>query len=166
MDDSKEQSRSSIEVGIGLLGGVPHTVRGSLWSYDSRLTVTHRFPSCTACSEPIVAEYRKRGCDFVLDSCNQPNYLERLSGLEEMLKGSELDEVRAIVYYCLQLPTIAYNCLLSRTVAYCRVLSADGISRFFPGTGKLLSGRMAVIGGLFPDPPSCPAPPTLRAFLS
>lgn len=76
-----------------LLGGIPHTIRGSLWNYEMKLTVTHRFPSCTACSIPLIEEYKKRGFDFILDACNVPNYLEKLSGLEEILKRPDLEEV-------------------------------------------------------------------------
>lgn len=79
--------------GVGLLGGVPHTIRGSLWSYETKLTVTHRFPACTACSTPLIEEYRKRGFDFILDACNEPNYLERLTGLDDLLKRPDLDEL-------------------------------------------------------------------------
>ncbi|KOX75579.1 Ubiquitin-like modifier-activating enzyme ATG7 [Melipona quadrifasciata] len=78
---------------VGLLGCVPHTIRGSLWNYDTHLTITHRFTSCTACSVPIVAEYKNRGLSFVLDACNMPNYLEKLSGLEQILKRPDLDEL-------------------------------------------------------------------------
>lgn len=99
MDDGKEQGRSSRESSgmMGLLGGVPHTVRGSLWSHETRLTITHRFPSCTACSLPVINEYQARGADFVLDACNQPNYLERLAGLEDLLKRPDLDEVIILI---------------------------------------------------------------------
>ncbi|XP_043510433.1 ubiquitin-like modifier-activating enzyme atg7 isoform X2 [Frieseomelitta varia] len=78
---------------VGLLGCVPHTIRGSLWNYDTHLTITHRFTSCTACSVPIIAEYKNRGLSFVLDACNVPNYLEKLSGLEQILKRPDLDEL-------------------------------------------------------------------------
>ncbi|KAK9296789.1 hypothetical protein QLX08_009310 [Tetragonisca angustula] len=78
---------------VGLLGCVPHTIRGSLWNYDTHLTITHRFTSCTACSVPIIAEYKNRGLRFVLDTCNVPNYLEKLSGLEQILKRPDLDEL-------------------------------------------------------------------------
>lgn len=94
MVDPKDQSRFSEESAtMGLLGGVPHTLRGSLWSHDMRLTVTQRFPSCTACSAPVIHEYRRSGFNFVLNACNQPNYLEKLAGLEELLKRPDLDEV-------------------------------------------------------------------------
>ncbi|XP_050451269.1 uncharacterized protein LOC126851392 [Cataglyphis hispanica] len=78
---------------IGLLGGIPHTIRGSLWSHEMKLTITHRFPFCTACSVPLIKEYCQRGFAFVLDACNVPNYLEKLSGLEEILKRPDLDEL-------------------------------------------------------------------------
>ncbi|XP_014206834.1 ubiquitin-like modifier-activating enzyme ATG7 [Copidosoma floridanum] len=77
----------------GLLGGVPHTIRGSLWNHETQLTVTHRFASCTACSVPVIGEYRARGFDFVLDACNKPNYLERLAGIEALLSRPGLDEM-------------------------------------------------------------------------
>ncbi|CAK9817912.1 Ubiquitin-like modifier-activating enzyme ATG7 [Anthophora plagiata] len=78
---------------VGLLGCVPHTIRGSLWNYDTQLTITHRFTSCTACSVPVITEYKNRGLSFVLDACNIPNYLEKLSGLEQILKRPDLDEL-------------------------------------------------------------------------
>ncbi|XP_074109927.1 autophagy-related 7 [Cotesia typhae] len=94
MDDGRNQYRSSERESCeGLLGLIPHTLRGSLWNYEMRLTITHRFPSCTACSIPIINEYRKRGFDFILDACNEPNYLERIAGLEDLLKRPNLDEL-------------------------------------------------------------------------
>ncbi|KAL0110477.1 hypothetical protein PUN28_013829 [Cardiocondyla obscurior] len=89
-DDCQENTNNPL---IGLLGGVPHTIRGSLWGHEMKLTVTHRSPFCTACSTPLIKEYQQRDFAFVLDSCNTPNYLEKLSGLEEILKRSDLDEV-------------------------------------------------------------------------
>ncbi|CAL7942496.1 unnamed protein product [Xylocopa violacea] len=85
-------STSDTEI-VGLLGCVPHTIRGSLSNYDTQLTITHRFTSCTACSAPVIAEYKNRGLSFILDACNIPNYLEKLSGLEEILKRPDLDEL-------------------------------------------------------------------------
>ncbi|XP_043285450.1 ubiquitin-like modifier-activating enzyme ATG7 isoform X2 [Venturia canescens] len=94
MDDNRERYHASEKENcIGLLGGVPHTIRGSLWSHEMRLTITHRFPSCTACSVPLIGEYRKRGFSFILDACNEPNYLEKLAGLEDLLKRPDLDEL-------------------------------------------------------------------------
>lgn len=92
MKENQEQDRTNDSF-FGHLGGVPHTIRGSLWNHETRLTITHRFPSCTACSNSVTNEYRSRGASFILDACNQPNYLERLTGLEDLLKRPDLDEV-------------------------------------------------------------------------
>ncbi|GAB1859307.1 Autophagy-related protein 7 [Camponotus japonicus] len=89
-DSNDCQANSS---SIGLLGGIPHTIRGSLWNYETKLTITHRFPFCTACSVPLIEKFYQRGFDFILDACNVPNYLEKLSGLEEILKRPDLDEL-------------------------------------------------------------------------
>ncbi|KYQ55988.1 Ubiquitin-like modifier-activating enzyme atg7 [Trachymyrmex zeteki] len=94
MNNDRDDCRENIDNPlIGLLGGVPHTIRGSLWGHEMKLTVTHRSPFCTACSTPLIKEYRHRGFAFVLDACNIPNYLEKLSGLEEILKRPDLDEL-------------------------------------------------------------------------
>lgn len=89
-DDHEENASDPLE---GVLGGIPHTIRGSLWGHEMKLMVTYKFPSCTACSTPLIKEYRERGFDFILDACNVPNYLVRLSGIEEILKRPDLDEV-------------------------------------------------------------------------
>lgn len=94
MNNDSDDCQANIDnPSTGLLGSIPHTIRGSLWSYEMKLTVTHRFPFCTACSIPLIKEYSQRGFEFILDACNVPNYLEKLSGLEEILKRSDLDEV-------------------------------------------------------------------------
>ncbi|KYM82863.1 Ubiquitin-like modifier-activating enzyme atg7 [Atta colombica] len=94
MNNDRDDCRENVDNPlIGLLGGVPHTIRGSLWGHEMKLTVTHRSPFCTACSTPLIKEYQHRGFAFVLDACNTPNYLEKLSGLEEILKRPDLDEL-------------------------------------------------------------------------
>ncbi|KAG5328911.1 ATG7 enzyme, partial [Acromyrmex heyeri] len=94
MNNDRDDCRENVDNPlIGLLGGVPHTIRGSLWGHEMKLTVTHRSPFCTACSTPLIKEYQHRDFVFVLDACNTPNYLEKLSGLEEILKRPDLDEL-------------------------------------------------------------------------
>lgn len=36
----------------------------------------------------VVAEYRKRGMDFILQAINHPTYLEDLTGLTELMKSA------------------------------------------------------------------------------
>lgn len=122
MGRNKENISSNDTEFVGLLGGVPHTVRGSLWNYDMQLTITHRFTACTACSAPVITEYKNRGLSFVIDACNVPNYLEKLSGLEQILKRTDLDEVRVYndIFICTRMLLISlyiyyYVFLLNRS---------------------------------------------------
>lgn len=41
----------------------------------------------------VVAEYRKRGMEFVLQAINQPSYLEDLTGLTELMKSASAFQV-------------------------------------------------------------------------
>ncbi|KAJ3670895.1 hypothetical protein LUZ60_008321 [Juncus effusus] len=75
---------SSTEQPLGIL---PHQIRGSI-SQASQLTLLgHSSDSCTACSQSVVTEYRKRGLEFVLEAINHPTYLEDLTGLTELMKS-------------------------------------------------------------------------------
>nr|GMD06685.1 ubiquitin-like modifier-activating enzyme atg7 [Ipomoea batatas] len=76
------------------LGILPHQIRGSLSQFSQMTLVGHASTSCTACSSKVVAEYEKRGMDFVLEAINHPTYLEDLTGLTELMKSAgsfELD---------------------------------------------------------------------------
>jgi len=114
MNEDSNNSRKNIDNAVGLLGGVPHTIRGSLWCHEMVLTVTHRFPLCTACSVPLIKEYRQRGFAFILDACNVPNYLAKLSGLEEILNRPHLDEVcvQKDEFLAISIPYIVYKQIL------------------------------------------------------
>jgi ubiquitin-like modifier-activating enzyme ATG7 len=118
MSEDSNNSRKNIINAMGLLGGVPHTIRGSLWCHEMALTVTHRFPLCTACSVPLIKEYRQRGFDFILDACNVPNYLEKLSGLEEILNRPDLDEVcvQKDEFLVIFIPYIVYKQVLKALI--------------------------------------------------
>lgn len=67
-------------------GILPHQVRGSIFSTMTLLG--HSSSSCTACCSKVIAEYRKRGMDFVLQAINQPTYLEDVTGLTELMKSA------------------------------------------------------------------------------
>jgi len=78
VDNGKDPSSSS-------LGRLAHQIRGTVATYTMMTPTVPAFPSCTACSENVVQEYRKDGFEFVKKVCCDANgsYLERVSGLEE-----------------------------------------------------------------------------------
>lgn len=63
----------------------PSILRGFL--SDFRLIRTHLSPykCCSACSQPILDEYKTYGIFFLIKVCNQEHYIETLSGLEKEL---------------------------------------------------------------------------------
>ncbi|KAJ0693486.1 hypothetical protein HanPI659440_Chr15g0597691 [Helianthus annuus] len=75
------------------LGILPHQIRGALSQFSQMTLVGHSSNSCTACCPTVVAEYRKRGLDFVLQAINHPTYLEDLTGLTELMKSANTFEL-------------------------------------------------------------------------
>ncbi|OJJ04583.1 hypothetical protein ASPVEDRAFT_54722 [Aspergillus versicolor CBS 583.65] len=77
------------------LGLVPHQIRGFLSRFENISIVGRSYKYCSACSEPIINEYEKRGWDFVQRALNEDGYVEELSGLKEVQKTAEatLDDI-------------------------------------------------------------------------
>eukprot|EP00741_Cyanophora_paradoxa_P020900 tig00021318_g20176.t1 len=71
------------------LGSVPHQIRGFLSHWTTALVTGRGFDQCTACSPGVVAAYRARGFELLLDACNSPRYLEELTGLGELQRAAE-----------------------------------------------------------------------------
>ncbi|XP_020584577.1 ubiquitin-like modifier-activating enzyme atg7 [Phalaenopsis equestris] len=69
------------------LGILPHQIRGSLPQFSQLTLLGYSSKSCTACSDAVVSEYRRKGMEFVLQAINQPAYLEDLTGLTELMKS-------------------------------------------------------------------------------
>jgi ubiquitin-like modifier-activating enzyme ATG7 len=65
------------------LGLLPHQIRGTVVTYTMMTPTVPAFPSCTACSELVVNEYKKGRFDFVKCVCcdMDGSYLEAVSGL-------------------------------------------------------------------------------------
>ena len=88
----KEEGRAAAPSGETILGALPHQVRGYVASFETLTLFAEQFPACCACSPRIVAEYRKRGLDFLRDVFDSPDshaLLERVSGAAEMVKAME-----------------------------------------------------------------------------
>ncbi|KAG1662518.1 hypothetical protein FOA52_000922 [Chlamydomonas sp. UWO 241] len=79
--------------GDGVLGPVPHMIRGCLSGFGQTCMVGAASRQCTACSAAVVAAHKERGWAFVLDALRDPASLERVSGLAELHKG--MDELLA-----------------------------------------------------------------------
>ncbi|KAI8434363.1 hypothetical protein MSG28_012421 [Choristoneura fumiferana] len=49
----------------GVLGPIPHSIRGFLHSYQSVAPTCAKFKQCIACSDTVIDKYRKEGVEFV-----------------------------------------------------------------------------------------------------
>ncbi len=78
----------------GLLGTVPHSVRGSVHSYSQFLPTTSLFPNCTACSEKVLAAIEQSGFGFLEEACNSgAGFLEDLTGLTRLMEETNVAEM-------------------------------------------------------------------------
>ncbi|KAL5226746.1 hypothetical protein ABZP36_015011 [Zizania latifolia] len=77
----------------GPLGLLPHQIRGSLSQYNLLTLLGYSSSNCTACSNAVLSEYRRRGMDFVMQVINEPTYLEDLTGLTDLMKSAAYSQV-------------------------------------------------------------------------
>eukprot|EP01063_Lacrimia_lanifica_P027595 TRINITY_DN3893_c0_g4_i1.p1 TRINITY_DN3893_c0_g4~~TRINITY_DN3893_c0_g4_i1.p1 ORF type:complete len:681 (+),score=214.55 TRINITY_DN3893_c0_g4_i1:88-2130(+) len=75
----------------GVLGTVPHQVRGGLHHFDQMAIKGPHYSQCVACSDVIVNAFAERGFDFLLDVFNNADTLANTSGITAMLKAVEDD---------------------------------------------------------------------------
>lgn len=79
---SNQSETSSIPEGI--LGILPHSVRGYLSTFQHILPATERFSQCIACSEKVVDEFRQSGDEFLMKVFDSADYLETITGIDKM----------------------------------------------------------------------------------
>lgn len=70
------------------LGILPHQIRGSLPQFSQLTLLGYSSKYCTACSDTVVSEYKRKGMEFVLQAITQPTYLENLTGLTELMNSA------------------------------------------------------------------------------
>ncbi|KAI8434360.1 hypothetical protein MSG28_012421 [Choristoneura fumiferana] len=78
----------------GVLGPIPHSIRGFLHSYQSVAPTCAKFKQCIACSDTVIDKYRKEGVEFVFKVLNSGSYLEEVTGLSELQLTAEMTDCR------------------------------------------------------------------------
>ena len=82
MSNKNDTSGSSIPEGI--LGILPHSVRGDLGTYEQIMPATERFSQCIACSDKVLKQYNENGKEFLMKVLDSAKYLEEITGISEM----------------------------------------------------------------------------------
>lgn len=73
----------------GLLGTIPHQIRGNMSQFDCFSLTGNASEHCTACSPLIQAAFKENPIEFLKMACDLPSELERISGLTAMKEMSE-----------------------------------------------------------------------------
>jgi ubiquitin-like modifier-activating enzyme ATG7 len=71
------------------LGLIPHSIRGFLSSFNNMIIHGPNYDCCSACSDKVLAAYRRDGWEFVKKAMNERGYVEELSGLAEVQRLAE-----------------------------------------------------------------------------
>ncbi|XP_075979519.1 autophagy-related 7 [Anticarsia gemmatalis] len=78
----------------GVLGPVPHAIRGFLHSYQTILPTFPKFNQCIACSVIVYNNYMKEDIQFLLNVFNSGGkYLDDVTGLSQWRLHAEMSEV-------------------------------------------------------------------------
>jgi len=70
------------------LGLLPHQIRGYVTHFSNLIMKAPAFDRCPACSPVVVKEFSERGWDFILQACNNPQYLEEITGLSKLYEDA------------------------------------------------------------------------------
>ncbi|WFD32554.1 Autophagy protein 7 [Malassezia sp. CBS 17886] len=70
-------------------GIVPHQVRGYLSRFSTMTLSSTAFDRCTACSSAVLDAYEQDGADVVFAACEDPEFLERISALDELKRETD-----------------------------------------------------------------------------
>jgi ubiquitin-like modifier-activating enzyme ATG7 len=71
-------------------------MRGDLNTFEIKCMYGEAFDSCTGCSQTIQAAYLEDRFSFMVNACNDSDYLEGLSGLTAMNAAIDFDDVASL----------------------------------------------------------------------
>lgn len=75
-----------------VLGILPQQIRGDLGTFGTNCMYGTAFDKCTGCSAMVAEGYQSDREGFLLKVCNNPDYLENLTGLAQMnIEMADLD---------------------------------------------------------------------------
>ena len=77
------------------LGIIPQQIRGDLSIFGSNVMYGEAFDKCIGCSAKIADSYRSNPDTFLISACNNPDYLEDLTGITEMNAKINMDDILA-----------------------------------------------------------------------
>ncbi|KAK2464586.1 hypothetical protein APHAL10511_003375 [Amanita phalloides] len=82
-------TNADLTQGSGILGHVPHQLRGFLSQFRTLPLIGAAYDRCTGCSEAVVRAYEEGGFEMVRRVCDEDGYLEKVTGLDLLADESE-----------------------------------------------------------------------------
>ncbi|XP_065367287.1 uncharacterized protein Atg7 [Calliphora vicina] len=79
----KSSSSATDKTPEGIMGILPHSIRGMLSSFENILPASEKFKQCIACSENVLNAYHTQGNEFLFKVFESAKYLEDLTGISE-----------------------------------------------------------------------------------
>jgi ubiquitin-like modifier-activating enzyme ATG7 len=81
----QEDKPSGSDDSESVLGLIPHSIRGSVHTYNQYMPATPAFSQCTGCSKPVIEAYAKEGFELVKKVGEDSKYLEDLTGIFQFI---------------------------------------------------------------------------------
>ena len=75
------------------LGIIPQQVRGDLSNFAINVMFGQSFDRCVGCSRPVQEAYESNKHEFIVRACNDPDYLEEITGITEMVSKINIDDI-------------------------------------------------------------------------
>ncbi|XP_050084893.1 ubiquitin-like modifier-activating enzyme ATG7 isoform X2 [Anopheles aquasalis] len=76
----------------GILGILPHSIRGNISTQSTMITATERFKKCVACSSFVIDRYSKEKEAFIIEVLNSAKTLEVTVGLDYSITPDKNDD--------------------------------------------------------------------------
>ena len=70
----------------------PHQIRGNLIDYNINCFRFSANKNCVACSDNMIKEYLEHRDDFLVNVMNDPYYIEKTCGVQELLKNMKIED--------------------------------------------------------------------------
>ncbi|SCW03872.1 LAFE_0H00892g1_1 [Lachancea fermentati] len=81
--------KHSTQASDGILGDIPHQIRGFLSEFKTLQLETPAYEFCSACSCLVIEEFKSRGWEFVKQALNNYKYVEEVCGLTNVQLEAE-----------------------------------------------------------------------------
>lgn len=82
-----------------ILGLIPHSIRGFLSTFNQVLPATEKYKQCIGCSDIVINAYLESENEFLLKVFNSSKHLEDVTGLTEIYKDSNFDDVKFPTFF-------------------------------------------------------------------